>query len=112
DVKQSLMLARDAGVYSSINLLCFPGLVDAEDEVEALVNFARETGLRLIQLRNLNIDPEVLLPRMPAPAGRTMGMRRFIDVLRHELPEVELGNFSRPVTRRGPIESRNEAPLA
>ena len=62
DVKRSLALAREAGVYSSINLLCFPGLIDAEDEIEALVAFLRETGVRLVQLRNLNIDPEVLLP--------------------------------------------------
>src|SRR5579884_3189125 len=99
DVKRSLILARDSGVYSSINLLCFPGLIDAEDEVEALVEFACETGLRLIQLRNLNIDPEVLLPRMPKPAGRPMGMRAFIETLHRELPGVEIGNVSRPVHR-------------
>src|SRR5205085_1925538 len=28
DVKESLKRARDAGVYSSINLLCFPGMID------------------------------------------------------------------------------------
>ncbi len=96
-VKRSLSLARDAGVYTSINLLCFPGLIDAEGEVTALVAFARETGLRLIQLRNLNIDPEVLLPRMPAPRGEILGMRAFIETLHRELPTVEIGNFSRPV---------------
>ena len=30
-VRKSLILARDAGVYSSINLLCFPGLIDCEE---------------------------------------------------------------------------------
>ena len=35
-VKRSLMLARDAGVYSSINFLVYPGLADAEEEVEAM----------------------------------------------------------------------------
>lgn len=99
DVKRSLVLARDAGVYSSINLLSFPGIIDAEDEVEALIALARETGLRLIQVRNLNIDPEVLLPRMPKPAGKSLGMRAFLDTLHRELPEVEIGNFSRPVVR-------------
>jgi pyruvate-formate lyase-activating enzyme len=97
DVKSSLALARDAGVYSSINLLCFPGLIDAEDEVEALVAFLRETGVQLVQLRNLNIDPEVLLPRIPRPAGAALGMRALIETLRREVPEVEIGNFSRPV---------------
>ncbi len=98
-VKRSLELARDAGVYTSINLLCFPGLIDAEDEVAALLDYARETGLRLIQLRNLNIDPEVLLPRMPAPKGKPIGMAAFIETLHRELPSVAIGNFSRPVKR-------------
>lgn len=98
-VKESLRRARDAGVYSSINLLCFPDIIDAEDEVEALVAFLRETGTRLVQLRNLNIDPEVLLPRLPRPQGQPMGMAALIETLRREVPEVEIGNFTRPVKR-------------
>ena len=104
DVKESLKRARDAGVYSSINLLCFPGMIDREREVEALLTFVRETRLRLIQLRNLNIDPEVLLPRMPAldSMGKALGVRTLIETIKREVPEVEIGNFTRPVTlRRG-----------
>ena len=101
DVKESLKRARNAGVYSSINLLCFPGMIDREREVEALLSFVKETGLRLIQLRNLNIDPEVLLPRMPAleSMGKALGMRTMIEIIKQELPEVEIGNFTRPVKR-------------
>ncbi|HEV2654531.1 MAG TPA: radical SAM protein [Ktedonobacteraceae bacterium] len=101
DVKESLKRARDAGVYSSINLLCFPGMIDREREVEALLSFVKETGVRLIQLRNLNIDPEVLLPRVPAldSMGRALGMRALIDTIKREVPHVEIGNFTRPVKR-------------
>ncbi len=101
DVKESLKRARDAGVYSSINLLSFPGLIDREREVEALLTLIRETGLRLVQLRNLNIDPEVLLPRMPSfdTMGKALGMRTLIEILRREVPDVIIGNFTRPVQR-------------
>ncbi len=99
DVKRSLLLAREAGVYSSINFLLFPGLADAEDEVEAMVAFLRETSVRLVQLRNLNIDPEVLLPRLPTPQGRVMGIAALIETLRRELPDVRIGNFSIPIQR-------------
>ncbi len=99
DVKRSLILARDAGVCSSINFLLFPGLADAEGEVEAMLAFLRETGVRLVQLRNLNIDPEVLLPRLPAPRGRPIGISALIETLRRELPDLRIGNFSIPVQR-------------
>src|SRR5438105_561362 len=109
DVKESLKRARDAGVYSSINLLSFPGMIDREREVEALLSFVRETGLRLIQLRNLNIDPEVLLPRMPEldSMGKALGIRAMIEIIKRELPEIEIGNFTRPV-KRSRSKSSNE----
>jgi molybdenum cofactor biosynthesis enzyme MoaA len=105
-VKESLKRGADAGVYSSINLLCFPGMIDREREVEALLTFVKETRLHLIQLRNLNIDPEVLLPRMPAldTMGKALGMRTLIETLRREVPQVEIGNFTRPIQR-----ARNQA---
>ncbi len=109
DVKRSLILARQAGVYSSINFLIFPGLADAEEEVEAMVAFLRETGVRLVQLRNLNIDPEVLLPRLPRPRGRPIGIPAMIQTLRRELPGLRIGNFSIPVQRaklQEPISQR------
>jgi pyruvate-formate lyase-activating enzyme len=98
-VKESLKLARAAGVYSSINLLCFPDLIDAQDEVTALIDFLRETGVRLVQLRNLNIDPEVFWPKVPRPTSALMGMPAFIAALRREIPDVEIGNFTRPIKR-------------
>ena len=112
DVAESLKLARDSRVYSSINLLCLPGLVDSEAEVGALVEFLRETGVRLVQLRNLTIDPEVLMPRLPEHArpgssklGRALGIRQMIRTLQQELPELEIGNFSRAVPR-SPVDTQ------
>ncbi len=72
----------------------------------------RETGLRLIQLRNLNIDPEVLIPRMPSldSMGRALGIPALIDILKREVPGVEIGNFSRPV-KRGMRDSKEVAVL-
>lgn len=102
DVRRSLMLAREAGVYASINLLSFPGYVDAEEEAEALIAFLRETGVRLVQMRNLNIDPEIFLPRVPRPAGRPLGIPKMIELLKREVPGLEIGNFSRPVKRSPP----------
>ncbi len=106
DVKESLKRASDNGLYSSINLLCFPGIIDREREIEALITLVKDTNLKLIQLRNLNIDPEVLLPRMPAldTMGKALGMRTLIETLKREVPDVEIGNFSRPIQRVRGVE--------
>ncbi|HEV8192651.1 MAG TPA: hypothetical protein VGP82_14390, partial [Ktedonobacterales bacterium] len=72
----------------------------AEDEVEALLAFLRETGVQLVQLRNLNIDPEVFLPKVPKAGGKPLGIPVLIETLRREVPEVVIGNFSRPVLRQ------------
>ncbi|HEV7128155.1 MAG TPA: radical SAM protein [Ktedonobacterales bacterium] len=98
-VEESLLRAHEAGVYTSINLLVFPGLIDTGDEVAALVEFLRRTHVKLVQLRNLNIDPEVLLPRMPQPASEAMGIRAMIETLQREAPSTAIGNFSRPIHR-------------
>ena len=97
-IKQSLIAAREAGAYTSINLLLYPGLADAEDEAAAWLDFLRTTGTRLVQLRNLNIDPELLLPKLP-PRGPALGIRAFIDLQRRELPDLRIGNFSRPLAK-------------
>ncbi|GCE13485.1 radical SAM protein [Tengunoibacter tsumagoiensis] len=108
NVKESMRRASAEGVHSSINLLCFPGLIDREREIEALLALVRETDLKLIQLRNLNIDPEVFLPRMPDPntMGKALGMKKLIEILRREVPQTEIGNFTRPIQRaRRPQEA-------
>jgi len=101
EVKESLKRGHDSGLFTSINLLCFPGMIDREQEIEALLTFINETKLNLIQLRNLNIDPEVLLPRLPNldSLGKALGIRSMIATLKRECPEVEIGNFSRPIKR-------------
>jgi pyruvate-formate lyase-activating enzyme len=106
DVKESLKRASDNGLHSSINLLCFPGIIDREREIEALLTLVKDTKLKLIQLRNLNIDPEVLLPRMPAldTMGKALGISVLIETLKREVPDVEIGNFSRPVQRKRSVE--------
>lgn len=95
NVERSLRYASDQGVYTSINYLIFPGVTDREEEIEAMIDFVRRTGLKLIQLRNLNIDPDRYLQLIPKAASEPLGLKQTIDIYRQELPEVEIGSFSR-----------------
>lgn len=94
NVEKSLIYAASQGVYTAINYLIFPGVTDREEELEAMIDFARRTDLKLIQLRNLNIDPESYLELVPPPRGEIIGMKQAIEILRQELPEVEIGSYS------------------
>lgn len=96
DVRQSIRCAVSSGVYTSLNLLVLPGLTDREEEVEAVLSLVRDTGINLVQMRNLNIDPEFLLKRLPAGSGKIMGITEMVESIR-EVPGLAVGNFSRPV---------------
>lgn len=94
NVEKTLTYAAQKGVFTSINYLVFPGVTDREEELEAMIGFARRSGLRRIQLRNLNIDPEGYFAIIPPPQGEMYGMNQAIDILRAELPDVEIGSFT------------------
>ncbi|MFC4778987.1 radical SAM protein [Paenibacillus sp. GCM10023252] len=94
NVEKSLRYATDKGVYTSINYLIFPGVTDREEEIEAMIGFAKRTGLKLIQMRNLNIDPESYLELIPKAQGEIYGMKQMLEIYRQELPDVVIGSYT------------------
>jgi molybdenum cofactor biosynthesis enzyme MoaA len=94
DVAASAKYASDKGVYVSINYLVFPGVTDREEEIEAMIDFINKNGIRLIQMRNLNIDPEYYLTHIPKPKGDILGMKTMMDIFRAECPHTEIGSFT------------------
>jgi len=109
DVIESLRIVTSAGGHASINLLCFPGVTDTEPELEALTDLITRTGLQLIQLRNLNIDPELYrasLPKGVVQPGR--GMRWLQGQLTRRFAHLKFGYFNPRVGPRARVAS---APL-
>jgi pyruvate-formate lyase-activating enzyme len=94
NVEKSLKYASDKGVYTSINYLIFPGVTDREEEIEAMIGFVKRTGLKLIQMRNLNIDPESYLEIIPKAQGEIYGMKQMLEIFREELPGVVIGSYT------------------
>ncbi len=93
ELVDSLIMAGSKGIYTSINLLVFPGFTDREAEVEGLIELIRKTSLNLIQMRNLNIDPDFYLKAMGK--GEGMGISKMIAVLKKEFPSLQFGYFNR-----------------
>ncbi len=100
DVIDSISLSREMGLYTMINYLVFPGVTDQEEEVEALSDLIEKTGVNFIHLKNLDIDPQLYMKKMPAPKSEAIGIKQMVDMLRQEFPDVELGYFNQPVERK------------
>ncbi|HEX9897892.1 MAG TPA: radical SAM protein, partial [Candidatus Methylomirabilis sp.] len=96
DVRESIRRAKALGLYTTINYLVFPGVTDREEELDALLDLIRETGLDMIQMRNLSIDPELYLRTVPPPRGKCVSIRMILRAIRREFPRVEIGYFNRP----------------
>jgi pyruvate-formate lyase-activating enzyme len=109
NVEKSLRYAADQGIVTSINYLIFPGVTDREEEVEAMIEFVRRTDLKLIQMRNLNIDPESYLNLIPKARGEMLGMYQLIDIFKEELPGVVIGSYTHPPHYFGQSESLPES---
>lgn len=81
DVEASIRFARKRGVCVSINLLTFPGFTDQAAEVEELLKFLSRNDVNMVQLRNLNLDPDELFQHFPY-SGNTLGIKGLIRTLR------------------------------
>lgn len=94
NVGRSLKYAADKGVYTSINYLIFPGVTDREEEIEAMVDFINKNEVKLIQMRNLNIDPEWYFAHIPKQRGELLGMKTMLEIFRSECPNTVIGSFT------------------
>jgi pyruvate-formate lyase-activating enzyme len=94
DVEASIRVAKASGVFVSLNLLVFPGLTDREEELDALCGLIAGAEVDMVQLRNLNIDPDVLTTALPSPKGRVLGIGAFIKELRERCPGLRVGSFT------------------
>jgi wyosine [tRNA(Phe)-imidazoG37] synthetase (radical SAM superfamily) len=95
DVKESLLSMKTGGGFASINLLTLPGVTDEEEEVETIIRLIDETGIDLIQMRNLNIDPVWYLKEIGyRTSGRRLGMLEMMERIRTSHPQVKFGYFN------------------
>ena len=93
-VKESIRYALDHGIYVSLNMLYFPGFNDRQEELAAWKEFFRELPVQMIQVRNLNIDPDAFLEIMPEAKGTYVGTKAFLQELQQEFPQLVIGSFS------------------
>ena len=98
DVKDSIRMMKKAGGFVSLNYFLQPGLTDSLDEYEALIDFIAELQPDMIQLRNLNMDPDwyfASLPQeKPMVARAPLGIATWLKKLRRRFPALAFGYFN------------------
>lgn len=101
DVRNSISSAGEQKVDVSLNLLVMPGFTDQDSEIRALFNLLDEQPINMVQLRNLNVDPDIFFGLMGWPKRGGIGISALIDELGRRYPDLQIGSYSRGVSRPG-----------
>ncbi len=95
DVRRSIRIMKDANRHVSLNYFILPGFTDDPAEFQALCQLIETDKPDLIQLRNLNIDPEFYLKTIDFhPTGPAMGMLNWHKKLIQNFPSLKFGYFN------------------
>ena len=101
DVCESIARAKANGLFVSLNFLFFPGVSDTEAELAVLTELITAHKVDFVQLRNLNLDPQLYM-EVVAQSGAlsdparlaSMGLRNFRKRLRKACPWLRFGYFN------------------
>lgn len=100
DIVESLKVVTSFGGWTSINYFVFPGMTDSVSEYEALRKLIKDTGLRMIQWRNFNIDPDWYLGKLGlSETEECLGMQQLLELIHEEFPHLKFGYFNPPMER-------------
>ena len=96
DLIKSIAIAKKYKKFVSINLFVFPGFSDSSQQIRSLVRFVKNTGIDMIQWRNLNIDPDYYLKHIPCKKLKPQGVLCLLDTIKKEFPGLKHGYFNLP----------------
>ena len=100
DVVESLKVMNRYAGWTSINYFVFPGMTDSVAEYEALRKLIKDTGLKMIQWRNFNIDPDWYLGKISVnETGERLGVKQLMNLIHEEFPNLKFGYFNPSIER-------------
>ncbi|MEW6220668.1 MAG: radical SAM protein [Thermodesulfobacteriota bacterium] len=94
-VLDSIRTMKAAGRFVSLNYFILPGFSDQPAELAALSALIADLSPDLIQLRNLNMDPDWYLAAVgEADDAPGLGIRAWLAELRRRFPHLRFGYFN------------------
>ncbi|MCI5142697.1 MAG: radical SAM protein, partial [Candidatus Electrothrix sp. ATG1] len=95
DVRRSIEVMKAARKHVSLNYFILPGFTDDPEEYDALCELIAATSPNLIQLRNLNMDPEHYRKAIQySPQTPPLGMLCWLENLKEQFPALNFGYFN------------------
>ncbi|MDW7773379.1 MAG: radical SAM protein [Desulfobulbaceae bacterium] len=95
DVRKSIEVVEHAGRHVSLNYFILPGFTDDPQEFTEFCNLIESCRPDLIQLRNLNLDPELYRQTLNFKAADPpMGIRNWLAELKTKYPHLGFGYFN------------------
>jgi len=110
DVRKSIEIAKSNNKFVSLNLLVFPGVTDTCQELKALRKFIKDTGIDMIQWRNLNIDPTYYLEHIRLKESKPVGILAMVEIIKKEFPHIKMGYFNIPKEQFPALRKNNPLP--
>lgn len=95
-VLKSIEIAKKHNKFVSVNLFVFPGFSDSGEEIKTLRRFIKNTGIDMLQLRNLNIDPDFYFEALKRKTFSPKGITFLADTLLKDFPYLKIGYFNLP----------------
>lgn len=97
DVLESISIALRHNVWVSLNYFIFPGFTDSEAELSALTAFLEKFPVNMIQMRNLNMDPDLYINTLSEEAFNASsgcGIGQWMEEVRKTCPTIRFGYFN------------------
>jgi wyosine [tRNA(Phe)-imidazoG37] synthetase (radical SAM superfamily) len=99
-VLRSLEIARSLKKWISLNYFIFPGFTNQDEEIIKLIELVTLFRIDMIQMRNLNIDPQWYIECMgieclDSPSG---GILEWMKEIKRAAPWIRFGYFNPSLT--------------
>ncbi|MBP7461088.1 MAG: radical SAM protein [Candidatus Delongbacteria bacterium] len=96
DVMRSIEIAGKYNKWISLNYFIFPGFTDTPDEIRALTDLIRTFRIDYIQMRNLNIDPQMMTETLELYTimDQPIGILNWMERIRALFPYNPFGYFN------------------
>ena len=95
NVKESILAMKKARKHVSLNYFILPGFTDDPAEYDAFCDLIDLYRPDLIQLRNLNMDPDWYFDVIQHPAKeKPMGIQNWLNRVQKRFPDLKFGYFN------------------